>query len=153
MTVVRTTEVQGLQVKIDRPKGFVQEGKDEEGHSWKRVYRYDYGFLPKTEGGDNEHLDVFVGPYKDAEMAYLVTQKKKDGSFDEYKLFLQFPNLAAAKTAYLAHIPKRFFAGIDMIPIGFVRGILGKEPDVTKTAVDMLLREIWGNSDLDATSS
>jgi hypothetical protein len=125
---MKTVNFRGLKIRIDRPKGFVQEGKGEEGHPWKRVYQYDYGFLPKTKGGDGEGLDVFVGPDESADETYWVIQKKKDGSFDEYKVLLGFASRAGAKKAYGKHIPMRYFGGMAAMPIGMMKAMLGLEP-------------------------
>jgi len=127
-TVKKTVEFQGLKVKIDRPKGFVQSGKDEQGKPWTRTYKYDYGFLPKTEGGDGEGLDVFIGPDKDDKETYWAIQKKSDGSFDEYKVFFGFGSKAAAKKAFIDHIPAKFLGSMTTISINMVKAMLNIEP-------------------------
>src|SRR5690606_6453494 len=88
--VKKTIEFQGITIHLDRPKGLIMSGKDKNGKEWAREYKYDYGFIPKTLGGDGDGLDVFVGPNKDALEAYWAIQNKDDGSFDEYKVFLGF---------------------------------------------------------------
>lgn len=126
---MKTVSFEGMTVKLDRPKGFVQEGKDKDGKPWRRVYQYDYGYIPKTQGGDGDQLDVFLGPDEDtADDAYWVIQKKDDGSFDEYKVFLGFKSRAAAKAAYLAHIPKKYYGGMVAMTVQMMRAMLGKEP-------------------------
>lgn len=122
---------QGLNVKIDRPVGTVQHGVDKQGKPWTRVYKVPYGELPRTQGGDGEALDVFLGPHKDATKAYLVVQRKDDGTFDEFKLLLGFESAAAAKTTYLAHVPAKFFAGMLELPVSLIQGLLNKPPDHT----------------------
>lgn len=131
---MKTVQFRGLKIRVDRPKGFVQEGKDEEGHPWKRIYKYDYGFLPKTKGGDGEGIDVFVGPDERANETYWVVQKKKDGSFDEYKVFAGFRSRAEAKKAYGDHIPMRYFGAMAAIPLEMMKAMLGIEPEEEKTA-------------------
>ena len=128
MKRVQKEVFQGLKVRIDRPKGYVQRGKDDEGHPWSRIYLFDYGFLPKTQGGDGDGLDVFLGPKKNAKKAYWAVQKKADGSFDEYKVFLGFESLAAAKKAYLAHIPAKFLDSFFEVEIPVMRSLLGEDP-------------------------
>lgn len=127
-TVKKTVDFQGFKVRLDRPKGFVMEGKDDEGKPWRREYKYDYGFLPKTQGGDGEGVDVFLGPNKDAHEAFWVIQHKKDGSFDEYKVFLGFPDRKSAKAAYAAHIPLTFFGGMVGMNVGMMKALLGQQP-------------------------
>lgn len=119
---------QGMKISIDRPKGFVMEGHDDEGKPWRREYTHDYGFLPKTEGGDGEGIDVFLGPDPDAHEAYWVIQRKKDDSFDEYKVFLGFKNKDEAKRVYAAHIPMRFFGGMVAMRVSMMKALLGQEP-------------------------
>lgn len=130
---------QGLTVTIDRPKGFVQKGKDADGQTWERTYKFDYGFLPKTEGGDGEDLDVFLGPEPYNPMAYWVVQKKNDGSFDEYKVFLGFKSAADAKKAYADHIPMKHFVRMFDAPVAMIRSLLGKQPDEKAASLLTLL--------------
>lgn len=125
---MKTRNFQGLTVRIDRPKGFVQEGHDSDGKPWKRVYKTDYGFLPKTDGGDGDGLDVFLGPKEDASVSYWVFQKKDDGSFDEFKVFFGFSSPKEAKKMYQEHIPSKLFGGMSAIPMSMVKGLLGKQP-------------------------
>lgn len=128
--VAKTVDFQGLEIKIDRPVGFVQKGKNDEGEEWEREYLFDYGFIKGTEGGDGEDLDVFVGPDSDAKSVYLVTQKRKDGSFDEYKAFIGFASEEEALEAYEDHIPLEFFEDVAEMPVGALKGLLGIDPDV-----------------------
>lgn len=126
---MKTVTFEGMKVRVDRPKGFVQKGVGEDGKPWERKYLYDYGFLPKTKGGDGEGIDVFLGPDEEAaEDAHWVIQKKSDGSFDEYKVFLGFKSRAAAKKAYTDHIPRKFFGGMISMNVQMMRAMLGLEP-------------------------
>lgn len=133
-TVKRKVKFQGFDVHLDRPKGFIMRGKDERGTAWERTYQFDYGFIPKTTGGDGEQLDVFLGPHPEADEAYWVTQKKPDGTFDEYKVFLGFTSREEARRAYLAHIPAKFLGGIASMKLGFMRAMLGMDHQADFTA-------------------
>ena len=128
--VAKTVDFQGLEIKIDRPVGFVQKGKNDEGEEWEREYLCDYGFIKGTEGGDGEDLDVFVGVDEDAPNVYLVTQKRADGSFDEYKAFVGFETEDDALETYEDHIPMEFFEDVCVVPLGALKGMLGIDPDV-----------------------
>jgi hypothetical protein len=119
---------QGMPVVIDRPKGFTQTGEDAEGTPWSRVYKNDYGYIEGTQGGDGEGLDVYLGANPNADAAHWVIQKKADGSFDEYKAMLGFNNQDDAKQAYLAHTPKRYYAGMATMPISMMKCLLGMAP-------------------------
>lgn len=120
---------QGIEVVIDRPKGFVQTGKNEKGEEWSREYKCDYGFIKRTTGGDGEELDVFLGDVVDAHEVYWARQVKFDGSFDEYKIFLGFESRKAAKACYEAHIPKELLSAMFATPIDALKSLLGLTPD------------------------
>lgn len=126
---MRKLDFQGIPITIDRPKGYVQQGRDEKGTPWTRTYTVDYGFIPRTKGGDGEGIDVFLGPDADASTTYWIAQKKADGSFDEYKVMLGFSSPEDAKATYLEHVPSRFLGEMFPVPIGSMKGILNKEPD------------------------
>jgi len=143
-TVKKTVDFQGMKIRLDRPKGFVMRGTDEEGKSWERIYKYDYGFLPKTKGGDGDGLDVFVGPDKESGMAFWAIQKKKDGSFDEYKVLLGFPNKKSAMDAYKAHVPSKYFAGMAGMTVNMMKAMLDMMPD-EKLAMRLFFLEELGN--------
>lgn len=123
----------GLRVRIDRPKGFVQKGKDSQGKSWERTYLCDYGYLAGTQGGDGDGLDVFLGPQEDGK-AFLVHQMKEGGGFDEFKLMLGFPDIKSAKAMYTAHVPAKFLGKIQELAVGLIQGLTGRPVDMNKVA-------------------
>ncbi len=127
-TVKYKTDFQGIAIHVDRPKGFVLSGQDSDGNDWQRTYKYDYGFIPKTLGGDKEGIDVFIGPNKKAKKAFWAVQCKPDGSFDEYKVFLGFDNQKQVESVYAAHIPKKFLKRIMNTSVEMMKALLGKEP-------------------------
>lgn len=127
-TVKKSVEFGGLTVKIDRPKGFVMHGKDPKGADWTRTYKYDYGFIPGTEGGDGDGVDVFLGPIADDQEAYWARKIHEDGTFDEYKVFLGFGSAKAAEKAFKEHIPARMLAGIATMKLGLMKAMLGLAP-------------------------
>jgi inorganic pyrophosphatase len=92
------------------------------------VYSYDYGFFPKTEGGDGDETDVFIGPSKDAHMTFWAVQTKDDGEFDEFKVFVGFNSRKEAVQAYVQHIPRKYLKSMLAIPISMVKSMLGKKP-------------------------
>lgn len=118
----------GIPLRIDRPRGFVQTGNAPDGTPWERVYRYDYGYLPRTEGGDGEGVDVFLGSHEDAPDSYWAWQIKADGSFDEFKVFLGFGSQDLARVVYNMHIPPRFCASWSTLPVPVLRSLLGLPP-------------------------
>lgn len=134
------TDFQGIPIYLDRPKGLVMTGKDKQGEDWAREYLYDYGFIPKTLGGDGDGLDVFIGPNKDASETYWAIQNKDDGTFDEYKVFLGFTSREAAIGAFRDHIPVKFLAGMVSMRLDMMKAMLGMHPDgvFAKTAMAMV---------------
>lgn len=126
---MKKTTFQGVPITVDRPKGFVQRGTDAQGQPWTREYKVDYGYIPRTKGGDGEGLDVFLGPDPKAPTTYWVAQKKDDGSFDEYKVFMGFSTPDEARATYTDHIPEKFFG--EMFPVGIeqVKALLNQEPE------------------------
>jgi hypothetical protein len=128
-TVKFKVDFQGLPVQVERPRGFIMLGVDAKGKHWSRRYKYDYGHIPRTLGGDNDGLDVFLGPKKNSKHAFWAVQRKPDGSFDEYKVFLGFDNRDEAIAAYRAHIPKSLLAGMMTMRIEMMHAMLGKNPE------------------------
>ena len=124
----RIGKIAGIDIHIDRPKGFVMHGVDNKGTPWKRVYKYDYGFIPKTINGDDDGLDVFIGPVTSAREAYWAIQNKPNGKFDEYKVFLGFPNRDAAIGAYKQHIPQNLMSGLVTMKLDMMKSMLGIRP-------------------------
>lgn len=124
-SVKKTVEFQGITVLVDRPAGFTMGGVDENGAKWTRTYQVDYGFIPKTDGGDGEGLDVFLGPDAKAPIAFWVEQHKPDGSFDEYKVVLGVNSEEEAVKIYQAHIPARFMGEVFEVPVAMMRTLLG----------------------------
>lgn len=135
-TVKFKTDYQGIPVHVDRPKGFSMSGVTDKGEAWTREYKYDYGFIPKTKGGDGDGIDVFVGDSPDAAETYWAVQTKPDGSFDEYKVFMGFDNRDAAIAAYREHIPRRLMKGMVTMRIEMMKAMLGIDSDglIKKTA-------------------
>jgi inorganic pyrophosphatase-like protein len=66
---------------------------------------YDYGFVEGHLGEDDEQFDCYVGPDESAPEVHVVHQLRAPDfkAHDEMKVFLGFPDAAAAKAAFLAH--------------------------------------------------
>lgn len=124
----KATSFRGIPLRIDRPKGFVQRGTGPDGAKWERTYLYDYGYIPDTQGGDGEGVDVYVGPEAGAPTAYWVAQRSFDGHFDEWKVFLGFPSAARARLAFVLHTPGVLLGPVFELPVAAMRTLLGVEP-------------------------
>lgn len=110
----------GLQLNIENPAGTVRQGEDEQGVPWRTEFRYAYGEVAGTEGADGDPVDVFIGPYADADEVYIVRQmrRKQWDQYDEDKVMIDFPSIEAAQDAYLEHYDDpRFFGGIVAMPV------------------------------------
>lgn len=125
---LQKADYQGIGIRIDRPKGYVQRGTDDTGASWERTYKTDYGYITHTEGGDAEELDVYLGPNPSSQLAHWIVQRKADGSFDEYKLMLGFENRATAKAMWADHTPEEYFGRLVTTGLGVVKSLLGIHP-------------------------
>tara|TARA_B100000614_G_scaffold262909_1_gene300999 strand:- start:488456 stop:488983 length:528 start_codon:yes stop_codon:yes gene_type:complete len=109
----------GLRINVENPAGTERIGVDPDGHEWRTKMKYDYGFIFSQKGGDEEGLDVYLGPNWEAKNAYVVHQVNpyKDHEFDEEKVMLGFDDAEAAKTAYLHHYDRSdFFGGMTEVP-------------------------------------
>lgn len=130
---------QGIPIVIDRPRGFVQQGVDGEGVPWERTYQTDYGYIPRTKGGDGSGLDVFVGPDEKSPNAYWVVQRKDDGTFDEYKIFLGYDSAADARKVYEQHVPSKFFSSLNEGTVSQIKALLNMEPE---ESIEKALRKL-----------
>ena len=127
-TVKKKVVFQGMDVHLDRPRGFIMRGEDDKGTPWERRYKVDYGFIPNTKGGDGDGVDVFLGPDKTADEAYWIAQKKPDGTFDEYKVMLGFTNRDTAIGCFRDHIPLKLLGGVTVMKTDMMKAMLGLEP-------------------------
>lgn len=92
--------VHGLRIAIETPQGQRRTGKAS-GEPWSVICQAHYGYIEGTRGADGDELDVFVGPWPEAEMVYIVNRAKTDDSgFDEHKILLGFTDIDAAVMAY-----------------------------------------------------
>lgn len=98
---------QGIPIAIENRKGSTREGVDPDGKPWKTTFELPYGYIKKTEGKDGEEIDAYIGPQADASHAFVVHQRKIDGTgHDEDKVFLGMPSVEAVRKAYLKHYNK-----------------------------------------------
>lgn len=106
------TDFQGLPIAIENRRGSVRKGKSREGVEWRTKMKHPYGYIVGTKGKDDEAVDCYVGPDKEAPAAFVVHQHKPDGTgYDEDKVMLGFPSKKAAKEAFLMHYDSPKFLG------------------------------------------
>ena len=105
-------DFQGLDIRIQNPSGTLRSGISPSGQPWETAMEADYGYIAGTEGKDGEDVDVFVGPDKDAQSAYIITIMKPPSfeNIDEQKVMLGYNTGAEAKRAFMRHYDSpRFF--------------------------------------------
>lgn len=94
------TELHGLRIAIETAQGNRRVGKSD-GEPWSVISQAHYGELTGTRGADGDPLDVFIGPWPESELVYVINQNGKTGRFDEHKIMLAFPDEESARKAYL----------------------------------------------------
>jgi hypothetical protein len=96
------TRISGLEITIENPQGSKRRPE------WPAMKSH-YGYIRRTQGGDGEHIDVFIRPGTSTDYSgpvYVVDQMKKDGGFDEHKALLGFDSEKSARAGYLENYTK-----------------------------------------------
>jgi len=121
---------QGFPVAVENKAGTVRSWKDAAantvGHT---TMLHDYGFIEGYLGEDDEELDCYVGPDESAPDVHIVHQLRAPDfkAHDEMKVFLGFPDAAAAKAAFLAHRNDAgAFGGMTVLPLERFRARLSR---------------------------
>lgn len=93
--------IQGLPVSIEQPRNSYRTGVDPKtGRRWTNRLAAHYGYFTGTRGADGDPVDCFIGPYPQAETAWIINQHV-GGAFDEHKVMICFPDVETARRAYL----------------------------------------------------
>ncbi|WP_151721071.1 PLxRFG domain-containing protein [Acinetobacter ursingii] len=93
--------IQGLDISIENPKGSTRSGKRPDGSEWSHTMSDHYGYIKRTTGADNEHIDTYVGNHPESDHVFVVDQlDQQTGGFDEHKVMLGFNDLDSATKAY-----------------------------------------------------
>lgn len=104
---VGTIDFRGLTIHIENKPGDTRSGVGPTGKKWSTKMKLPYGEILGTRGTDKDKLDVYVGPFRNADNVYIIHQNhvggRKSGKYDEDKVMLGFNSLEQAKEAYLAH--------------------------------------------------
>lgn len=92
----------GLSITIETPKGATRSGTDADGKPWSVKMPAHYGYLKRTTGADGDHVDVYIGPDPLARAVFVIDQLDlANGSFDEHKVMIGYPDAGAATLAYV----------------------------------------------------
>ena len=127
------TSVQGIPIAVENRVGSVREGKNEDGSSWKTRFKLPYGYIKGTKGADDEEVDAYVGPHKEAPKAYIVHQLREDGRHDEDTVMLGFKSKAEARKGILAHYDDpKLLGSTHTVPIERLKKILESSKKLTK---------------------
>lgn len=98
------TNIGGLDVSIETPKGGVRRGVGPDGTPWEATMPDHYGYIKRTTGADGDHVDVTLGPlaHEAAQHEVFVVDQRDPatGKFDEHKAFIGYSNPADALSAY-----------------------------------------------------
>lgn len=94
-------KVHGLDISIENPRGSWREGGPPD-KRWRSKLPHHYGYIRKTEGGDGDHVDVYIGPHLKSPNVFVIDQHHLDGGkkFDEHKCFVGFGSKKQAVEAY-----------------------------------------------------
>lgn len=88
-------------ISVENPKGSTRSGTSPDGTTWANEQAAHYGYLKRTEGSDNDHLDVFVGDNPKSEKVWVIDQvDPKTGAYDETKSMMGFDSAMQAIEAY-----------------------------------------------------
>ncbi|WP_228129358.1 PLxRFG domain-containing protein [Acinetobacter modestus] len=104
--------IHGLDISIENPKGSTRSGTRPDGTEWSHDMSDHYGYIKRTKGADNEHIDTYIGNNPDSDQVYIVDQlDQQTGNFDEHKVMLGFDNQDAATKAYQSNFDKGWKVG------------------------------------------
>lgn len=125
---------QGLPIAVENRKGSVRSGVDKDGKPWRTEMKHPYGYIQGTKGKDGEEVDAYVGPVKDAPVAYVVHQHKENGKgFDEDKVMLGFASREEAEKAFLQHYDDPKYLGpISEVPIEKLKDLVESKEKLWK---------------------
>jgi hypothetical protein len=114
-------EFQGMPIAVENKQGTTRKWYDENGkEKGSTKMHWDYGYVEGAKGSDGDEVDVYVGPQKDAEFAYVVHQNKAPDfeEYDEDKVMLGFNSESEAKEAYLKQYDdESFYGGMSSMPM------------------------------------
>lgn len=137
---------QGLTISVENKAGTTRKGTSPHWGPWETHMKFDYGYVKGSKGMDGGGVDCFIGPKKNAKMAYVVHILKLPDfkKYDEDKVMLGFNSKAEAKKAFMVHYDSpKFYGGMDVIPMAeFEKKVLAtKEKGPHKI-------EAWGEPNL-----
>lgn len=96
------TKILGFDLSIETPKGAARRGTGKDGKEWENTHPSShYGYLKRTEGADEEHVDAYLGPHHDSKRIFVVNQYDPETKkFDEHKLIFGARGPTEARQIY-----------------------------------------------------
>lgn len=118
----RRMKFHGMDISIETDKGENRYWYDPHAEGEKGVtkMKYPYGYIRRTVGADDEHIDCYIGPEEDVDEVYIIHQMKKPDfkEYDEDKVMMGFESPKQAKAAYLMHYnDDKFFGSMDTMSV------------------------------------
>jgi hypothetical protein len=99
----------GFPISIENKEGSTRSSKPGVEPAWQAtITQAHYGYIKRTEGADDEHVDAFVKPDTAPDHSgpvFVIDQVGADGKFDEHKVMLGYANQLEALGAYKANYP------------------------------------------------
>lgn len=93
--------IQGLNLTIENAKGQERSGVGKDGKRWSVKMPASYGYVKGTNGADDDHLDIYLGPHVRSDKVFVINQIDADTKqFDEHKVLLCFGSLQQAINTY-----------------------------------------------------
>lgn len=109
--------VQGLDVRIENVRGSVRSGTSPDGKTWSSRMAAHYGYIAGTRGADGDAVDIFVGPFPESTLAWVINQGDAKGGFDEHKVMVGFATEAQARDGYLHSYDKGWRGLRSIVPL------------------------------------
>lgn len=136
----------GLPISVENRAGSNRHWYDPEADEHGTTKQlYPYGYVRGTLGLDGDEVDVYLGPDKDSEKVFVITQLKRFEfeEIDEQKIMLGFSNADEAKTAYLQHFNSaRFFGNMKELTMDeFKKELAKKKGKLIKSEKTLYLRK------------
>ena len=139
------TKLYGMDISIENKKGSYRSGVDGDGHKWKCLMHYDYGYIRGTVGTDGDHVDCYIGPAKDSNKVYVIHQNSPiTHKYDEDKCMLCFESADAAKKGYMKQYDRPgFFGSMDILTVEqFKSYVFSKQGKRIHKSFDVVVTDI-----------
>jgi inorganic pyrophosphatase len=125
------TTFHGLPISVENRAGSNRHWYDPEADEHGTTKQlYPYGYVRGTLGLDGDEVDVYLGPEKESDKVFVITQLKRFEfeEIDEQKVMLGFLDADSAKHAYVQHFNQaRFFGDMKEMTMDEFKNALEKK--------------------------